>query len=502
MTNEKLDSKKPNELTIAEAAKALRAGEITVRELFDACITAANERNKELNAYLELFTDAQTDAAIEAAQKRIDAEVSAATKGEANKDAHAPLLCGIPLAIKDNILIHGRIASASSKILENYRATYDATIISKLKKEGAIFIGRTNMDEFAHGSSTEHSAYGPTKNPLDTSRVPGGSSGGSAAAVAAHMGIAALGTDTGGSIRQPGAHTGLVGFKPTYGAVSRYGLIAMGSSLDQAGPLTKTVADAKILFDGIKGHDPLDATSIPADKDGVATYVKRATPKKFRIGVPRHLLESGIDEDLRATFDATLEKLAAAGHEIVDVSLPTSSYALAVYYVVMPAEVSTNLARFDGIRYGNAKRGATLLDDYVQSRTEGFGEEARRRILLGTFVLSSGYIDAYYRKADAARAVLTNEYDAAFENVDVIAFPTTPSPAFKFGEKGDDPVSMYLEDVFTVTANLTGMPAISVPMGMVDRDGSMLPTGIHFTAPKGNEELLFAIGAAVTGETL
>jgi aspartyl-tRNA(Asn)/glutamyl-tRNA(Gln) amidotransferase subunit A len=408
------------------------------------------------------------------------------------------MLCGIPLAMKDNILIEGKIASAASKILENYTATYDATVTAKLKAEGALFIGRANMDEFAMGSSTEHSAYGSVKNPYDISRVPGGSSGGSAAAVAAHGAIAALGTDTGGSIRQPAAHCGLVGIKGTYGSVSRHGLIALGSSLDQAGPLTKTVADAKILFDAIQGTDPLDSTSIPSP----SPYPVREIPKKFKIGVPYHLLESGIDADLRANFDAALEKLTADGHEIVDISLPTSSYALAVYYVIMPAEASTNLSRFDGIRYGLAKRGKSLLDDYVETRTEGFGEETQRRILLGTFVLSAGYIDAYYRKADAARGVLTKEYDAAFEKCDVIAFPTTPSPAFKFGEKSDDPVSMYLEDVFTVTANLTGMPAISVPMGTVSRDEIAMPTGIHFTAPKGAENLLFSIGAAVTGETL
>jgi aspartyl-tRNA(Asn)/glutamyl-tRNA(Gln) amidotransferase subunit A len=487
-----MDKTKLNELTIVDAARALRARKITVRELYDSCRAAAEARNPELNAYLELFED--TSASIDAAQKRID------TEGAAGNNP-VPLLCGIPLAIKDNIVIEGKIASASSKILSNYRGTYDATVIKKLKEDGVIFIGRTNMDEFAMGSSTEHSAFGSTKNPLDVTRVPGGSSGGSAAAVAGHMSLAALGSDTGGSIRQPAAHCGLVGFKPTYGSVSRFGLIALGSSLDQIGPLTKSVADAKILFDTLKGNDPLDSTSIPVE----SPYENNATPKsnltKLRIGVPNHLLEKGIDPDLRANFDATLAKLEAAGHELVDISLPTSSYALAVYYVIMPAEASANLARFDGMRYGLAKRGKTLLDDYVESRTEGFGEETKRRILLGTFVLSSGYIDAYYRKADAARVVLMNEYDAAFKNVDVIAFPTTPSPAFKFGEKSD-PVSMYLEDIFTVTANLTGMPAISVPMGSVVRDGVTLPTGIHFTAPKGADDLLFTIGAAVTGETL
>ncbi|MFM2330550.1 MAG: hypothetical protein RLZZ26_57 [Candidatus Parcubacteria bacterium] len=463
-------------MTIAGAARALRAKECTVRELWDACAAAAHAKNPELNAYLEIF-DAD-DAAIESAQKRIDAGDSS-------------LLCGIPLAIKDNILIEGKVASAASKMLENYKATYDATVISKLKAAGALFVGRTNMDEFAMGSSTEHSAFGATKNPLDTSRVPGGSSGGSAAAVAAHMCIAALGSDTGGSIRQPAAHCGIAGLKTTYGAVSRSGLIAMGSSLDQIGPLAKSVEDAQTLFDAIRGMDALDSTTIP---DGL--YSTKPAAGRLRIGVPRHLLAEGVDPDILAAFEATLKQLTDAGHTLVDVELPMSSHALAAYYVIMPAEVSTNLARLDGIRYGHFKKGETLLEDYVGSRTEGFGEETRRRILLGTFVLSSGYIDAYYRKADASRAVLRKEYADAFEKADVIAFPTTPSPAFKFGEKSD-PLSMYLEDIFTVTANLTGMPAISVPMGTVEREGKLLPVGIHFTAPHQAEETLFTIGTEV-----
>lgn len=472
-----------NELSISEAAAGLRAGSFSVRALWDAVASAAAARNPELNAYLELF--APDEAAIAAAQARID------TEGE-----QAPLLCGIPLAMKDNILIEGQIASAASKMLEHYRATYDATVTKKLKEAGALFVGRTNMDEFAMGSSTEHSAFGPARNPLDITRTAGGSSGGSASAAAAHLALAALGTDTGGSIRQPAAHTGLVGFKPTYGAVSRFGLIALGSSLDQAGPLAKTVADAKILFNAMRGTDPLDATTIAPD-----TYPKRDAAETLRIGVPQHLLEEGIDADVRAQFDATLAALVAKGHTLVDIALPTSGYALPVYYVIMPAEASTNLARFDGMRYGLAERGKDLLEDYVRSKTAGFGPETVRRILLGTFVLSSGYIDAYYRKADAARGVLRAEYDAAFRSCDVIAFPTTPSPAFRFGEKSD-PVSMYLEDVFTVTANLTGMPAISIPMGDVARTGVSLPTGIHFTAPLGADDLLFRIGADVTGETV
>lgn len=469
---------KLNELTIEEASRALRARECTVRELWDACSKAIEEKNPELHAYLEIFPI--DESAIAAAQKRID------TEGE-----KAPLLCGIPLAMKDNILIEGKIASAASKMLENYRATYDATVIKKLKDAGALFLGRTNMDEFAMGSSTEHSAFGKTLNPHDTSRVPGGSSGGSAAAVAAHLAIAALGSDTGGSIRQPAALTGLVGLKPTYGAVSRSGLIAMGSSLDQIGPLTKSVADARILYETIRGKDALDSTTIP---DGL--YKARALQQTLRIGVPRHLLKKGVDADVLAAFEATLAKLVKAGHTLIDIELPASAHALAAYYIIMPAEVSTNLARLDGIRYGRFARGETLLNDYVTSRTEGFGEETRRRILLGTFVLSSGYIDAYYRRADAARSVLRREYDTAFESCDVIAFPTTPSPAFKFGEKSD-PLSMYLEDIFTVTANLTGMPAISVPMGTLARDGKALPIGMHFTAPHQAESVLFALGSAV-----
>ncbi len=465
-----------NEYTIVEAARALRTRECTVRELWDACHEAAVAKNPELNAYLEIFN--ADEVAIAAAQKRID------TEGEA-----APLLCGIPLAIKDNILIEGHVASAASKMLEHYRATYDATVITRLKNVGALFLGRTNMDEFAMGSSTEHSAFGPAKNPRDVSRVPGGSSGGSAAAVAAHLCIGALGSETGGSIRQPAAHTGIVGVKPTYGLVSRSGLIALGSSLDQVGPLAKSVEDARILLTAIAGRDPLDATTIPDD-----LYKVQPVGEKMRIGVPRHLVElEGMDAGVRQAFEATLTKLTGEGHTLVDVELPTSAYALAVYYVLMPAEVSTNLARLDGIRYGLYKRGATLLDDYVESRTAGFGPETLRRVLLGTFVLSSGYIDAYYRKARAARALLRAEYEKAFEHCDVVAFPTTPAPAFAIGEKNDDPVAMYLEDVFTVTANLTGMPAISVPMGEVRG----LPVGIHFTAPHAAEERLYSIGSAV-----
>lgn len=467
---------KPNEMTIVEASRALRAREFSVRELWDACATVAHEKNPELNVYLEIFdTD---DAAIAAAQKRID------TEGES-----APLLCGIPLAIKDNILIDGKIASAASLMLGKYRATYDATVIRKLKEAGALFIGRTNMDEFALGGSTENSAYGVTKNPHDTSRVSGGTSGGSAAAVAAHMAIAALGTDTGGSVRNPASYCGVVGLKPTYGAVSRSGVIAAASSFDQVGPITKSVEDAQILFDSIRGLDRLDSTTIPND-------LYKQTKKEVKtIGIPTHLFADGLNREMLERFTATVKNL---GYEVKDIEIPSAKPALAAYYIINFAEVSTNLARYDGIRYGRAVRGETLLDDYLLSRTEGFGKETRRRILLGTFVLSSGYIDAYYRKANAAREQLRREFEKAFESVDVIATPTMPTPAFKIGERSD-PLALYLEDVFTVLANLTGMPALSVPMGTVSEEGKQLPVGIHFSAPHQAEDRLFAVARAVSG---
>ncbi len=472
-------NKKLNELTIAEAARALRARELTVRELWDACLAAAVAKNPELNAFLEIF-DADTSA-IDAAQQRIDAE------GE-----KAPVLCGIPLALKDNILIEGKVASAASKMLENYTATYDSTVVSKLKAAGALFLGRTNMDEFALGGSTENSAFGVTKNPHDSSRVSGGTSGGSAAAVAANLCIAALGTDTGGSVRNPASYCGVVGLKPTYGRVSRSGIIAAASSFDQVGAIAKTVEDARVLLDAIGGRDGLDSTTIPDD-----LYAERAAPGKLRIGVLRSMVEKdGIAPAVKARFEEQLAALAAAGHEIVDVHIPSADPALAAYYIINFAEVSTNLARFDGIRYGLSKRGKTLLDDYLLSKTEGFGQESKRRILLGAFVLSSGYIDAYYRKADAARAVLRKDFERAFESVDVVATPTMPTPAFKIGEK-NDPLALYLEDIFTVMANLTGMPAISVPMGTVEKEGKALPVGIHFTAPLGAEALVLAAAEAV-----
>lgn len=348
------------------------------------------------------------------------------------------------------------------------------------------------MDEFAMGSSTENSAYGVTKNPHDLSRVAGGSSGGSAAAVAADLALASLGSDTGGSIRQPASHCGIVGLKPTYGSVSRHGLMAMGSSLDVIGPFSKTVSDAEILFNAIKGKDRYDSTSLD---------VPMAGKRPQKIGVPRHFLKGdGIDPEVMKAFEASIERFRSLGYEIVDIELPNIGYSLAVYYVLMPAEVSTNLARFDGIKYGLHKEGSNLLEDYLFSRGEGFGPEARRRVMLGSYVLSSGYYDAYYNKASAVRELLKDDFAKAFERADVILTPTAPAPAFKIGEKASDPVAMYLEDIFTVTANLVGTPAISIPAGTKEVEGKRLPIGIHLVSPHGREDALFELGKKFLGE--
>jgi len=409
--------------------------------------------------------------------------------------ADQPLL-GVPLAIKNNILIKDQLATAASKMLENYTAIYDATIIERLRAAGAIFIGSTNMDEFAMGGSTESSAFGPTKNPHDLARVPGGSSGGSAAAVAAGMAPAAIGTDTGGSVRQPASYCGLVGHKPTYGAVSRYGLMAMGSSLDQAGPLTHTVADARLLHSVMAGVDPMDATTITDD-----TYPKVATKDTYTFGVPHGFMADGVDPEVLALFEAHVASLVAAGHSVVDIELPLFEQGLAAYYIVMPAEVSSNLARYDGIRYGHSADGKDLLEVYEQSRAQGFGSEVKRRILLGTHVLSSGYYDAYYGKAQIVRRKMRAELAEVFQSVDMIIMPTAPTPAFKLGEQAD-PLSMYRQDIFTVPVNLAGVPAISFPMGTVDQGGSLLPVGVQYIAPHAGDERLFDAGMKIYDATL
>jgi aspartyl-tRNA(Asn)/glutamyl-tRNA(Gln) amidotransferase subunit A len=472
-------------LTIAKAHEALKKGDFTAVDLAKTYLAEIGKKNKELHAYLEVYDDVLEQA--KSADERI------ALLKEEKKEI--PQLCGIPFAIKDNILIKGKIASSASKILENYTATYDAAVISKLKEVGAVFIGRTNMDEFAMGGSTEKSAFGVTKNPHDTSRVPGGTSGGSAAAVASDMALVAIGSDTGGSIRQPSSFCGVVGLKPTYGAVSRYGLMAAVSSFDQIGPIAKTVEDAEIIFSAINGKDVNDSTTFNRE-----TYKpKRIGKNKPIIGIPRSFLAmGGIAESVKKVFEATENKFKILGYEIKDIELPANAYALSVYYILNFAEISSNMARFDGVKYGlhvdgNPPAGGSI-DDYFATRAAGFGPEVRRRILLGTYVLSSGYYDAYYYRANAARRLITDDFIKAFESVDIILTPTAPSPAFKIGEKTADPIAMYLEDIFTVTANLTGLSALSVPSGFAEIDGKKLPIGMQLTARHGDEATLFGAG--------
>ena len=468
--------------TIASLTAAFKNGTYTPTEAIEESLRVIAEKNPELNAFLDIYDDAREAAVIATAKYKQGGEL--------------PPLLGVPVALKHNILIKGKRATAASKILENYTATYDATIISRLRTAGAIFVGGTNMDEFAMGGSTENSAFGVTKNPLDPSRVPGGSSGGSAAAVAMGAVPVAIGTDTGGSIRQPASYCGLVGYKPTYGAVSRYGLMAMGSSLDQAGPMTHTVADAELVHTVMAGLDPHDATTIAPD-----TYAPLPVKTTYTFGVPRDFMKSGVDTDVLAAFETHLELLRAEGHITVDINLPLFEKGLAAYYIVMPAEVSSNLARYDGIRYGHSAPGENLLDVYKTSRAEGFGAEVKRRILLGTHVLSSGYYDAYYGKAELVRRKMREELAEVFKTVDIILTPTTPTPAFKIGAN-EDPIAMYSQDIFTVPVNLTGVPAITFPMGMVERDSVTLPVGVQYIAPLGGDARLFAIGKKVYDERL
>lgn len=396
------------------------------------------------------------------------------------------VLEGVPAAIKDNMLIEDVPCTAGSKILENYKAAYNATVIEKLKGEGAVFLGKTNMDEFAMGSSTENSAYGPTKNPRDQKKVPGGSSGGSAAAVAANMCVYALGSDTGGSIRQPASLCGVCGFKPTYGRVSRYGLMALASSLDQIGPFGKSAADLKYVFEAISGADEKDATSISAqggfasgEKDLPKNRKESESFKGLKIGVPKEYFIEGMEKGVEEKVREAIKKMEKAGAEIVDVSLPHSDYGLAVYYVIMPAEASANLARYDGIRYGHSaagsKKAKNLMDVYKMSRAEGFGKETTRRIMLGTYVLSAGYYDAYYKKAQAVRALIRGDFVKVFQKVDCLVTPTSPSVAWDIGAKFGDPLTMYLSDIYTVTANVAGLPGVSIPCG----ESRGLPVGLQ-----------------------
>jgi len=471
-----------NQLTIKEAREGILNKKFSCFELVKSCLDEIKKRDKEINAFISL-----NEKAIEEA-KEIDKKIMANEKlGE---------LDGIPIAVKDNILVENLKCTAGSRILEDYIAPYNATVIEKLKKTGAIIIGKTNMDEFAMGSSGEYSAFGPSKNPYDLSRVTGGSSSGSAAAVAAGFALVALGSDTGGSVRQPAAFCGLVGLKPTYGSVSRYGLIAMASSLDQIGPITKNVEDAEIIFNVIKGKDELDSTSVES-KLPITNY-QLPNLKNLRIGLPKEYFIKGLDEEIEERIDEIVKKIEKLGVKIEKISLPHTDYALAVYYIIMPSEVSANLARYDGIRYGTSRiknqksKVKSLLDLYLENRTKGFGDEVKRRIMLGTYSLSTGYYEAYYLKAQKVRNLIKKDFLEAFEKVDLIITPTTPTPAFKIGEK-QDPLSMYLSDIFTVSVNLAGLPAISIPIGKVNN----LPIGLQIIGKPFEEDKIFKLSKII-----
>jgi aspartyl-tRNA(Asn)/glutamyl-tRNA(Gln) amidotransferase subunit A len=441
---------------------------------------------------------------IQAVDSQIDAYLSfdfESAKREAEKaDVNLPL-GGVPIAIKDIISVAGQLCTCASKMLRNYRAVYDATVIRNLRAAGAIPVGKTNMDEFAMGSSTENSSVKPTRNPWDLSRVPGGSSGGSAAAVASDEAFGALGTDTGGSIREPAAMSGVVGLKPSYGRVSRFGLVAFASSLDQAGPLTKTVRDAALLLKTIAGADPQDSTCL---NEPVPDYLVslEGSLRGVRLGLPKEYMIEGIDPQVRSAVDTAVAHLNSLGVEIVEVSLPHTDYAIDVYYILATAEASANLARFDGVRYGyRAENPRDLFDHYARTRGEGFGPEVKRRIILGTYVLSSGYYDAYYLRAQKVRELIRRDFAAAFEKVDALVSPTSPTPAFKLGERMTDPLKMYLADIFTNAANLAGICGISLPCGFAKVEGKRLPIGLQLLGKALDEERILQIAHAYEQST-
>lgn len=476
---------------IREWHAELQSGKRQAVDLVRAAFEAIKKRDETLHAFLSLREEAALAEAV-AVDERLK-------RGES-----VDLLAGIPGAIKDNITLAGERTTAGSKILDNYLAPYDAGVVTKLKTLGAVLVGKTNLDEFALGSSTEQSAYGPTQNPVDATRVPGGTSGGSAAAVAAHYVPWALGSDTGGSIRQPASFTGIYGLKPTYGRVSRSGLIAAASSLDQIGPLATCVEDIAIVLSRIAGPDPFDATAeeqpVPKFEDHLSKDIKGK-----KIGVPKEYFSDALDARVRERAEAMLDRLRSLGAEIVSLELPNSRFALPVYYIIQPSELSSNLARFDGIRYGLSVNDAqnslgnpgSLLETYLDSRRIGLGPEAKRRIMVGTYTLSAGYYDAYYKKATAVRELLRSDFRRAFESVDALFSPTTPGPAFKLGTKTDDPVQMYLEDIYTVTANLIGVPALSLPMGTVTEAGKELPVGGQLMGKWFDEETLLNLAHAL-----
>lgn len=476
---------KLNELTIKQASEKLAKGEITSVDLTRACLKRIEAVNGKLNTVL---TVCEKKALAEARQA--DIRRARGEKGE---------LLGIPYLAKDNILTKGVRTTAASKILENYIAPYDATIIKKLREAGAILLGKTNLDEFAHGASTENSAFGPTHNPWDLSRVPGGSSGGSAAGVAADMALFALGTDTGGSIRCPAAFCGVTGLKPTYGRSSRYGLVSMTSSTDVPGPITKTVEDAALVQKIISGKDRFDSTTTDVE---VGDYKKELgkSLRGIKIGLPEEYFTQGTDKEVGDLVEQAIEKFKDLGAKFIKINLPHTKYAVPVYYIVTPAEVSSNLARHDGIRYGYSVYGENhdLFSVYSKSRGQGFGPEAKRRIMLGTYALSAGYFDAYYLRAQKVRTKIKEELDKALEKVDCLLTPTSPHAAFKIGEKAAEPLQMYLEDIFVTGASLAGLPAMSIPCGFINPDRSVgsagLPVGLQLIAKRLNESTLFRVG--------
>ncbi|MCX7589409.1 MAG: Asp-tRNA(Asn)/Glu-tRNA(Gln) amidotransferase subunit GatA [Patescibacteria group bacterium] len=477
-------------LTIKKLYDGLKNKTFSALEIINYYLKQIEVKDKEIGAYL--FIQNKEELLNQA--KLIDEKI---------KNNTLEILNGLPLAVKDNILIENWPTTAASKILENYIASYDATVIQKLKQKNVIFLGKTNLDEFAMGSSTENSAFKITKNPYDLERVPGGSSGGSAAAVAADLALAALGSDTGGSIRQPASLCGIVGLKPTYGAISRFGLIAMASSLDQIGPLTKTVEDAAIIFSEIYGQDKFDSTSYPLNEKFKFEILNPNFEeiKKLKIGLPKEYFVSGLDSKTEKEISQAIENFKKLGFEFKEISLPHTKYALSCYYIIMPAEVSSNLARFDGIRYSRHFNEKNILDLYLQNKSL-FGQETKRRIILGTFVLSSGYYDAYYNKAQKIRNIIKQELEEVFQKVDLILSPTSPTVAFKIGEKSNDPLQMYLSDIFTIPANLAGIPAISIPTRKYQKTSKDLPVGFQLMTNHFNEKNILGAGLLYEQEYL
>ncbi|MDD4409449.1 MAG: Asp-tRNA(Asn)/Glu-tRNA(Gln) amidotransferase subunit GatA [Candidatus Pacebacteria bacterium] len=464
-------------LTIKEVHEHLKNKDFSSSEITKAYLENIKIKDPDIKAYISITEES---ALLQAS--KVDEKIAS--------NASIGLLEGVPCSIKDNIMIKGERCTAASKFLENYRAIYDATVIEKLKDCGSVFLGKTNLDEFAMGGSCEKSGFFPTRNPHDLERVPGGSSGGSAASVAGDLCVYSLGSDTGGSVRQPAAFCGVVGLKPTYGTVSRYGLIAFASSLDQIGPMARTVEDCEIVFDAIKGADKKDSTST----DSVFSHERK---DKIRIGVPKEYFGEGLNEEVKQAINNVISVLGKDGVEIVDITLPHTEYALACYYIIAPSEASANLARFDGLRYG--KQGeignvGSINDLYLENRTNGFGAEVRKRIMLGTYTLSSGYYDAYYKKALKVRTLVRKDFENAFKDVDFIIGPTHPSLPFKIGEMEDDPLAMYLADIYTVSVNLAGLPGISIPCG---KSKNNLPIGIQVIAPAFQERALFEIGKMI-----